>query len=79
MKYINLSIVYSFYNFFIILETKVSLISYILSKATPKAPDNKGLFRLTSPHSAPCWKYSSPSGVWANQMMVTTANSSYRR
>ena len=77
MKYINMSIVYWFYNFFIILETKVALISYGLSKVTSKATENNGLTGLISPHSAPCSK-NGQSGVWANQMMVTTANSSYQ-
>ena len=75
MKYIDMSIVYWFYNFFlIILEIKVALISYSLSKATSKAAESNGLIVLISPHSAPCWQYPSQSGVWANQMMVTTTH-----
>ena len=76
MKYINLSIIHRFYNFFIILEIKDALISYSLSKATSKAAENNGLIGLISPHSVPCWQYPGQSGVWANQMMVTTANGS---
>ena len=77
VKYIDMSIVYWFITFFIILEIKVSLISYSLSKVTSKATENNGLISLISPHSAPCWQYPSQSGTWVNHMMVTTANNSY--
>ena len=44
VKYINTSIVfYSFITFFIILEIKVALISYSLSKATSKDAENNGV------------------------------------
>ena len=46
-------------NFFIILEIKVALISYSLSKAASKAAENNGLISLISSHSAPCWQYPS--------------------
>ena len=48
MKCIKMSIFYWFYNFFIILEIKVSQISYSLSKATPKAVENNELIGLIS-------------------------------
>ena len=38
-----MSIVDWFYNFFVILEIKVGLISYSLSKATSKAAENNGV------------------------------------
>ena len=77
MKYIVISIVDWFYNFFVILEIKVALISYSLSMATSKVAKNKGSIGLKSRHSAPCWQYPNQSGAWANRMMVTTANSFY--
>ena len=70
MKYIDMSIVYWFYSFFIILEIKVALINYSLSNATSKAAGNNGLIGLIRPHTAPCGQYPSQSGVWANQMTV---------
>ena len=80
MKYINMSIVYWLYNFIkIILEIKIALISYILSKATSEAAKNNRLIGVISSHSALCWQYPSQSGVWANQMMVITINNSYWR
>ena len=53
IKYINMNIVYWFYNLFYHLEIKVALISYTLLKATSKADGNYGLIGLMSPHSAP--------------------------
>ena len=53
MKYINVSMIYLFYKVFIILEIRVTLISYILSKAALKAAENNGLIALISPHSVP--------------------------
>ena len=61
MKYIVMSIVYWFYNFFVILEIKVALISYSLSMATSKVAKNKGPIGLISRHSAPCWQYPNQS------------------
>ena len=48
-----MSIVYWFYIFFIILDTRVALISHSLSKVTSKAAKNNGLIGLISPHSTP--------------------------
>ena len=78
MKYINMSIIHLFYKGFIILEIKVALICYSLSKAVSKAAKNNGLIALISPHSAPYWQYPDRSGVLSKQMMANTVNSSYR-
>ena len=43
MKYINMSIIYWFYKFFVIFEIKFVLISYSLSKVTSKAAETNGL------------------------------------
>ena len=51
MKYFNISIDYLFYQFFTILEIKVALISYSLSKATK----NNGLIALIRPLFAVPW------------------------
>ena len=60
MKYINMSIVCWFHNFFfIILDIEVALISYSLSKATSKIGREQSADGLMSPHSAPCWQYPS--------------------
>ena len=67
MQNINMNIVYWFYNFFIISEIKVVLISYSLSKATSNAAANDGLIGLISPHSAPCWQYPTAARVGYGQ------------
>ena len=43
MKDINMSIVYLFYNVFILLKIKVALINCSWSKAPSKAAENNGL------------------------------------
>ena len=48
-----MSTVYWFCNFFIILEIKVALISYSLSKATSKAAENNELISLIGPTQPP--------------------------
>ena len=50
MKYIDTSIIYQFYQVFIILGIKVVLISCSLSKVASKAVENNGLMALMSPH-----------------------------
>ena len=67
MKYTNMSIIHLLYKVFIILEIKVALINYCLSKVASKAALNNGLITLISPHSAPCWQYPGGNGVWANR------------
>ena len=59
MNYINMSIIYLFYEVFIILEIIVALISCSLSKAA----ENNGLIAVMSPLLAvpwPEWGY----GLW---------------
>ena len=53
MKYINKNIIYVLYKVIIILEIKVALISYSLSKAASKATDNNGLITLIYPTELP--------------------------
>ena len=65
MKYINMSIVYWFYQIFIILEMKVALISYNLSKATSKAAENHGLMAWKAPTEPPAG--STPASVGHGQ------------
>ena len=45
----NMGIVYLCYELFIILEIKVALISYSLSKAASKAAENNGLIAADKP------------------------------
>ena len=46
MKYINISLVCWFSNFFVVLEIKVAPINYSLPNATSKATENNGLIEL---------------------------------
>ena len=64
MRYIDMNIDYWFYNFFIILEIKVDLISYSLSKATSEAAENNGLIGLTRPTQPPACSTPARVGYW---------------
>ena len=75
MKCIEMSIVYLHYKVFIILEVRVALISYSLSKATSKTAENNVLIALISP----LLPVPLPECGMNKQMMVSTANNSYQR
>ena len=78
MKYMNRSIDNLFYKGVIILEIKVALISYSLSKVAWNAVENNCLIAFISPTQPPAGSILVGVGYsMSKQMMATIANSSY--